>query len=67
VLRDLGGAQHYRSAVQLEALELTQDLRRWFDASEQIATALDVAVVSRADEPLGDVAGVRVLPAPATS
>jgi hypothetical protein len=41
--------------------------RRWFDASEQIATALDVAVVSRADEPLGDVAGVRALPAPATS
>jgi molecular chaperone Hsp33 len=60
VLRDLGGGQHYRSAVQLEALDLAGDLRRWFEASEQVATALDVAVVPRGAEPLGDVAGVLV-------
>jgi molecular chaperone Hsp33 len=60
VLRDLGGGQHYRSAVQLEALELATDLRRWFESSEQVATALDLAVVPRGDEPLGDVAGVLV-------
>jgi molecular chaperone Hsp33 len=60
VLRDLGGGQHYRSAVQLDALDLAVDLRRWFEASEQVATALDLAVVPRGDEPLGDVAGVLV-------
>jgi molecular chaperone Hsp33 len=60
VLRDLGGGQHYRSAVELEALDLPGDLRRWFDASEQVATALDLAVVARGDEPLGDAAGVLV-------
>ncbi|HEX9053153.1 MAG TPA: Hsp33 family molecular chaperone HslO [Anaeromyxobacter sp.] len=60
VLRDPGGGQLYRSAVQLEALDLAADLRRWFAASEQVATALDLAVVPRDGEPLGDVAGVLV-------
>ncbi len=60
VLRDLGNGQHYRGAVQLEAMTLAGDLRRWFAASEQVSTALDLAVVPRADEPLGDVAGVLV-------
>jgi molecular chaperone Hsp33 len=60
VLRDLGGGQHYRSAVQLEALDLAADLGRWFEASEQVATALGLGVVPRGDEPLGDVAGVLV-------
>jgi molecular chaperone Hsp33 len=60
VLRDLGAGQHYRSAVQLEALDLAVDLRRWFEASEQVATALDLAVVARGDEPLGEVAGILV-------
>jgi molecular chaperone Hsp33 len=60
VVRDLGGGQHYRSAVQLEALDLATDLRRWFESSEQVATALDLAVAARGGEPLGDVAGVLV-------
>jgi molecular chaperone Hsp33 len=60
VLRDLGNGQHYRSAVQLEALDLAEDLRRWFAASEQVATAVDLAVVPRGEEPLGDVAGLLV-------
>ncbi len=60
VLRDLGGGQHYRSSVQLEALDLAADLRRWFDASEQVATALDLAVVAAGDEPLGHVVGLLV-------
>jgi molecular chaperone Hsp33 len=46
--------------VQLEALDLAVDLRRWFEASEQVATALDLAVVARGDEPLGEVAGILV-------
>ncbi|HEX9306053.1 MAG TPA: Hsp33 family molecular chaperone HslO [Anaeromyxobacter sp.] len=60
VLRDLGGGQHYRSAVQLEALDLAGDLRRWFEASEQVATALELAIAPAADEPLGEVAGLLV-------
>ncbi len=60
VLRDLGAGQLYRSAVQLEALDLAADLRRWFAASEQVATALDLAVVERDGEPLGEVAGLLV-------
>jgi molecular chaperone Hsp33 len=60
VLRDPGGGQYYRSAVQLEAFDLAEDLRRWFASSEQVATALDLAVVARDGEPLGDVAGLLV-------
>ena len=60
VLRDPGGGQYYRSAVQLEALDLAEDLRRWFASSEQVATALDLAVVPREREPIGDAAGLLV-------
>jgi molecular chaperone Hsp33 len=60
VLRDLGRGQHYRSAVQLEAFDLAGDLRRWFASSEQVATALGIAVAPRGEEPLGDVAGLLV-------
>ena len=65
VLRDLGGGQHYRSAVQLEALDLAGDLRRWFDASEQVSTALGLTVAPAGDEPLGEVAGLLVQRLPA--
>jgi molecular chaperone Hsp33 len=60
VLRDPGTGQYYRGAVELTAFDLTRDLRRWFEASEQVATALDLAVVPREGEPLGDVAGLLV-------
>ncbi|BDG03037.1 Hsp33 family molecular chaperone HslO [Anaeromyxobacter oryzae] len=60
VLRETSPGQHYRSAVELEALDVAADLRRWFASSEQVATALDLAVVARGAEPLGDVAGVLV-------
>jgi molecular chaperone Hsp33 len=60
VLRQLGEGQHYRSAVELASFDLAEDLRRWFAASEQVATALDLAVVPRGDEPLGEAAGVLV-------
>ncbi len=60
VLRDQGGGQFYRSAVELQAFAVAEDLRRWFAASEQVDTALDLAVVPRGDEPLGDVAGLLV-------
>ncbi|GAO03547.1 Hsp33 family molecular chaperone HslO [Anaeromyxobacter sp. PSR-1] len=58
VLRDPGSGQYYRSAVDLEALDLVEDLRRWFAASEQVETALDLAVVGREGEPLAEVGGL---------
>jgi molecular chaperone Hsp33 len=60
VLREVGGGPFYRSAVELEAMDLAADLGRWFQASEQVATALDLAVVPRDGEPLAEVAGVLV-------
>ena len=60
VVRDLGAGQFYRSAVELEALDLAEDLRRWFAASEQVGTALDLAVLPRVGERLGEVAGLLV-------
>lgn len=60
VIRDLGGGQFYRSAVDRRGEPLAEVLRRWFAASEQVETAVDLAVVPRGDEPLGDVAGVLV-------
>jgi molecular chaperone Hsp33 len=60
VLRDVGGGQHYRSAVELQALDLAEDLRRWFASSEQVASAVDLAVVPRDAEPLGEAAGLLV-------
>jgi molecular chaperone Hsp33 len=64
VIRDLGGGNHYRSSVELVALDLVEDLRRWFAASEQVETALDVVVLPAPGgpgaEPLGDVAGLLV-------
>jgi len=64
VIRDLGGGQFYRGSVELRALSLASDLARYFADSEQVDSALDIAVQRRGDEPLGDVAGllVQVLP-----
>jgi molecular chaperone Hsp33 len=58
VLRDLGGGTWYRAHVELRDLDLAKDLARYFADSEQVDTALDVAVLARAGEPLGDVAGL---------
>jgi molecular chaperone Hsp33 len=60
VIRDLGNGQFYRSAVDRRGEPLAQVLRRWFATSEQVETAVDLAVVPRGDEPLGDVAGLLV-------
>jgi molecular chaperone Hsp33 len=65
VLRDVGSGQHYRSAVELQALDLAEDLGRWFASSEQVSTALGLAVAPAGDEPLGEVAGLLVQRLPA--
>jgi molecular chaperone Hsp33 len=58
VIRDLGGGQFYRSEIELQALDLAADLRRWFASSEQVATAFDLVVLPADGEPLGEVAGL---------
>lgn len=60
VLRDIGAEGYYRGSVALEAFELARDLGRFFAESEQVQTAVDLAVVKKGDEPLGEVAGLLV-------
>jgi molecular chaperone Hsp33 len=60
ILRDLGKGEFYRGSVEFVPGTLTDNLRRYFAASEQVATALDVRVHAAAGEPLGAVAGIVV-------
>jgi len=60
VLRDLGKGEFYRGSVEFIPGTLTENLRRYFVASEQVTTALDVRVHPTAGEPLGAVAGIVV-------
>lgn len=60
VIRDQGNGQYHRSQVELEELTVAGDLRRFFERSEQVESALDLVVVAREGEPLGDAAGVLV-------
>jgi molecular chaperone Hsp33 len=60
VVREVSPGQFYRSAVELQEFDVAGDLRRLSTASEQVATALDLCVVPRGDEPLGEVAGIVV-------
>ncbi len=57
---DPGDGTHQRSMLELRALSLPEDLRRWFESSQVVAAAVDVAVVPRGDEPLGDAAAILV-------
>jgi molecular chaperone Hsp33 len=58
VLRDLGKGSWYRAHVELRDLSIPRDLARYFAESEQVDTALDIAVLARGDEPLADAAGL---------
>jgi molecular chaperone Hsp33 len=58
VLRDLGQGNWYRAHVELRDFDLAKDLARYFAESEQVDTTLDVAIVPRDGEPLGEVTGV---------
>jgi molecular chaperone Hsp33 len=60
VLRDFGGSDIYRGMVELSAFDLAGDLRNYFRASEQIDSAVALAVVPEGDEPLGLVAGMLI-------
>jgi molecular chaperone Hsp33 len=43
VLRDLGRGEHYRSSVELKAMELGPDLERYFASSDQVQTRVAVS------------------------
>jgi len=60
VLRDLGQGEFYRGSVEFTPGTLTENLRRYFASSEQVATAIDVQVVAAGGELLGAVAGIVV-------
>jgi len=60
VLRDHGEGKFYRGSVEFVPGTLTDNLRRYFAASEQVATVLDVRVLPADREPLGAVAGIVV-------
>jgi molecular chaperone Hsp33 len=64
VLRDLGGGEQYRSAVELEHFDLARDLERYFSISDQLPTRVYLTVLPRPDEPLGLVAGLLLQPLP---
>lgn len=66
VMRDLGGGRFYRGQVELKGMSVGQDVARFFAESEQIATALEVAVVPRDDEPLGEAGALLVQALPGT-
>jgi molecular chaperone Hsp33 len=60
VQRDRGDGRFERSTRELRDLSLPSDLRAWFAQSQLVAAAVDVAVVPRAGEPLGEVGGILV-------
>ena len=60
VLRDFGGSDIYRGMVELSAFDLAGDLRNYFLSSEQVDSAVALAVVPDGEETLGRVAGMLV-------
>lgn len=58
VLRDLGQGEFYRSSVELVAFDLSLDLERYFQTSDQVESRVVLGVVPEAGEPLGQVHGV---------
>lgn len=68
VLRDLGGGEYYRSAVELESFDLARDLERYFSISDQLPTRVYLTVLPEpgreGEEPLGRVVGMFLQPLP---
>ncbi|HZH02693.1 MAG TPA: Hsp33 family molecular chaperone HslO, partial [Myxococcaceae bacterium] len=58
VIRDLGEGEFYRSSVELEAFDLSQDLERYFQISEQLDSRVALEVLPSEGESLGRVAGL---------
>jgi molecular chaperone Hsp33 len=64
VLRDLGGGEYYRSAVELVHFDLGRDLERYFKTSEQLETVVSLTELGEPGEPLARVGGVLIQPLP---
>lgn len=68
VLRDLGGGEYYRSAVELVHFDLAADMERYFHQSDQVPSHLLLAQLPTggdgAADSLGIVAGLLVQPLP---
>ncbi|HEY7726597.1 MAG TPA: Hsp33 family molecular chaperone HslO [Anaeromyxobacteraceae bacterium] len=60
VIREASAGGFQRGSVELLEMGWAGALRRWFAESEQVETVLDLAVVPRGDEPLGDAGGLLV-------
>ncbi len=67
VLRDQGRGEFYRGSVEFTPGTLTENLRRYFASSEQVASVLDLRVLPHDGEPLGVVAGIVVQKMPGGS
>jgi molecular chaperone Hsp33 len=59
VLRDIG-PEFYRSSVELLAMNVAEDLTRYFAISDQVPTCVAIELHRLGDEGLGSVAGVVV-------
>ncbi len=59
VLRDVG-PEYYRSSVELQSMQLSEDLNHFFRVSEQVPTRVFLDVAHLAGEELGVAAGVLV-------
>jgi molecular chaperone Hsp33 len=57
VLRDIGN-EYYRSSVDLTAFDISRDLNRYFELSDQVKTAVAISQAARGDESLANVAAV---------
>jgi molecular chaperone Hsp33 len=64
VLRDRGEGEHYRSSVELQAFDFAQDLRRFFEVSEQLRTSVWLDQIPAAGELLHEVWGMFLQPLP---
>lgn len=60
VLREQEGGEFYRSAVELTAFGLAEDLNHYFATSDQVATCVALHVAPAPGERLGAVVGVLV-------
>lgn len=58
VLRDQGQGEFYRSSVELTEFDVAKDFERYFLTSEQVASAVVLAVLPEGAERLGHVAGL---------
>jgi molecular chaperone Hsp33 len=64
VLRDLGEGEFYRSSIELEVFDLSRDLERFFETSEQLPTTVCLESLLDAQGQLVTVAGVLLQPLP---